>query len=110
MGGNRGRLISASDREEALNLINEAVGNGATVEAACAKLHINKSTYYRWSNKMQKSGTLEDERISAQHPIPQNKLLEEELEQIDKALAENPDLAPAHKNHPPCSIHRPPGT
>ena len=95
MGGSRGRLISTLDRQKAYDLITEAVRNGASVESACKQLQIDKSSYYNWRKKLQTTGKLDDGRTSAQHPVPANKLLGEELEPIDKALAENPDLSPA---------------
>ena len=49
MGGPRGRLISDSDRVTAVMLINEAMENGARLEAACDELNISERTYQRWT-------------------------------------------------------------
>ena len=40
-------MISASDREEAIQLIEEAVSNGASLNKACLELGIPERTYYR---------------------------------------------------------------
>ena len=48
LGGSRGRAISASDRSEAVTLIDEAVNDGARLCKACKVLNITERTYYRW--------------------------------------------------------------
>ncbi|QNO15361.1 IS3 family transposase [Alkalicella caledoniensis] len=75
LGGPRGRLISDSDRVEAVKLIKEAVDSGARLRPACAELNISDRTYQRWSkgNEVKK-----DQRPLAQRPVPKNKLSDEE--------------------------------
>ena len=46
-GGLRGRMISAPDRENAIQLIEEAVITGASCKKACERLGITERTYYR---------------------------------------------------------------
>lgn len=43
----RGRMISASDRENAVLLINEAIASGASCKKACDRLGITERTFYR---------------------------------------------------------------
>ena len=49
MGGRRGRLTSANDRLLAVQLIDEAVSNGARKIAACRLFNISIRTIQRWS-------------------------------------------------------------
>jgi transposase InsO family protein len=65
-------LINASDRGEAIKLIDEAVVAGASQRAACEELELNVRTLQRWRLKP------EDGRPSARRPTPANKLTEEE--------------------------------
>jgi putative transposase len=44
-------MISASDRENAVMLIEEAAESGATCDKACELLGITERTYYRWKNR-----------------------------------------------------------
>lgn len=44
-GGFRGRMISASDRENAVLLINEAIKSGASCKKACERLGITERTF-----------------------------------------------------------------
>ncbi|WP_369123588.1 helix-turn-helix domain-containing protein, partial [Dethiosulfovibrio russensis] len=48
MGGKRGRLIGASDRRKAVELIEEAVSSGATQAKACREVGITERTFQRW--------------------------------------------------------------
>jgi len=48
LGGRRGRLISSEDRVYAVELINEAVDNGARITKACKALDISVSSFERW--------------------------------------------------------------
>ena len=48
--GRRGRLISASDRKQAVELISDAMDAGAACYKACEELGISKRTYKRWKN------------------------------------------------------------
>ena len=77
--GRRGRLISASDRRQAVELISEAVDSGAALYKACAELGISKRSYNRWKNN---TNDYIDERITCTRPEPANKLTQEERTQI----------------------------
>ena len=53
-------MISASDRENAVQLIEEAVESGASCEKACEKLGITERTYYRWKKRKGETQSYED--------------------------------------------------
>ena len=67
--GRRGRLISAYDKQETINLIDDARRSGARLESACELLEIDIRTLQRWK----RDSDLEDKRCG---PIngPANKL------------------------------------
>ena len=44
-------MISASDRENAVLLINEAIASGASCKKACYRLGITERTFYRWKKR-----------------------------------------------------------
>ena len=73
--GRRGRLISASDRKQAVELISEAINAGACLYKASAELGISKRTYNRWKNN---TNDYIDERITCARPEPVTKLTKEE--------------------------------
>ncbi len=75
-------MISASDRQNIMSLIDEALANGGDRVTACSVLGVNQSTYFRWKNQVQKHGTTCDLRPSAQHAVPHNKLSLEERTQV----------------------------
>lgn len=77
--GRRGRLISASDRRQAVELISEAVDSGSAVYKACAELGISKRTYNRWKKN---TNDYIDERTTCVRPKPVNKLTKEERKKI----------------------------
>ena len=79
MGGPRGRLISASDRIKALELIDEAVQAGARLSPCCNEVGISTRTYERWSLT---PGSTEDKRPLAHRKPPKNKLSDEERFEI----------------------------
>jgi len=94
LGGPRGRLISASDRKMAVQLISEANAAGARLELACKELGISVRTYQRW---VKEGPDPIDKRPTAKRKPPANKLNEEEKAQIIKICnsAEFTDLTPA---------------
>lgn len=94
MGGPRGRLISSSDRQNVIKLIEEARESGARLEPACDVLNISVRTYQRWVNEGPETT---DKRPLAKRKPPQNKLTEEEKDEIIKVCnkAEYADLTPA---------------
>jgi putative transposase len=81
LGGQRGRLISASDRKKAMELIEIAVRSGARQERACKELGISLRTLQRWRDE---TTPLEDQRPFAKRPEPVNKLSEAERAEIIK--------------------------
>jgi putative transposase len=72
-------MIPASDRKLAVELIDEAIQNGARQFMACHELKISERTYTRWKNP---STPLEDRRPGALRPTPANKLSAEERQEI----------------------------
>ena len=96
MGGPRGRLISASDREKAVELIDEARIAGARLKPACEELGISERTYQRWT----RGGPVnKDQRPIVDRPSPKNKLTEEERVKVIE-VANRPEYA----DLPPCKI------
>lgn len=99
LGGPRGRMISASDRENAIQLIEEAVQSGAELRKACERLGITERTYYNWKRLQKNCGLVEDRRPCAVHPEPANKLNAEERQAIlDTVNSEK------YASMPPCEI------
>lgn len=96
MGGQRGRLISVSDRENAIMLIEIAILSGASQAKACEELEISTRTYQRWTNT---STPNEDQRPHAKRPEPSNKLSLEEEQLILKTCNE-----PKFQSQPPSQI------
>ena len=92
-------MISASDREMAIELIDEAVASGSRLSPACVEMGITERTYYRWSSQQQKLGHAADLRPTAKHPEPANKLSTEEREKILEIVSQ-----PEYKDLPPCEI------
>ena len=94
MGGKRGRLISASNRIRAVELINEAVLSGARKQMACNEIDITIRTFQRWTT----SGGLKiDGRADAERAVPHNKLTAEERNQALELInnKEYKDLSPS---------------
>ena len=89
-------MISVLDRSEAITLIQAAVVSGAREEKACAELGISRRTLQRWRSD---STPLEDQRPSAQRPVPKNKLSEKEREFIVEVVNQ-----PEFKSLPPSQI------
>ncbi|MBK5247475.1 MAG: IS3 family transposase [Peptostreptococcaceae bacterium] len=94
MGGPRGRLISASDRIKALELIDEAVQAGARLSPCCNEVGISTRTYERWSLTPEST---EDKRPLAHRKPPKNKLSDEETSEILRVVNSHDyaDLVPA---------------
>lgn len=72
-------MIPREDRLLAIELINEAVKNGAREHKACKVLEISQRTLFRWRSETTPN---EDQRPHAIRPEPKNKLSEEEKNQI----------------------------
>jgi len=89
-------MISAPDRQHAVELIDEARGNGARLEPACRALHITSRTYQRWTH----GGELRaDRRPEAVRPPPGNKLSSDERERVLSVCHD-----PAYASLPPGQI------
>jgi transposase InsO family protein len=65
-------MIATPDRQQAMQLIDEAVGAGARQAIACERLGVSERTVQRWRQ------TSEDGRPGACHEAPANKLTDEE--------------------------------
>ena len=90
-------MIPASDRNEAIALIDEAVSNGAKLNNACKILDLTERTYYRWKKQLKETGSTADLRPTAKRPTPANKLSDEEKKQIIQVVnqKEYASLSPA---------------
>lgn len=96
MGGKRGRMISASDRNKAASLIKEAVDSGARVDLACKEIGISKRTLQRWRSDLTPN---EDQRPIVTRPVPKSKLSENEKQTIVDTANQ-----PEFKSLPPSQI------
>ena len=65
-------MINASDRKKAIELIDEAKAEGASLSAACNELNIHPRTYNRWKV------SLYDKRPTATRSTPKSKITKEE--------------------------------
>lgn len=92
-------MISVSDRENAVQLIEDAVDAGASCKKACERLGITERTYYRWKNRKTKTDSYEDGRPTAIHPEPANKVPQETRHQIIDTCN-----SPEYASMPPCEI------
>ena len=89
-------MTGTSDRENAIQLIKDAVESGACLPKACKELGISPRTYRRWTA----GGTVQSDcRPTALRPPPSNKLSEEERREI-LAICH----APEHASLPPSQI------
>lgn len=79
-------MTSTRDRQQALELVNEARAAGARLKSTCAELGIGVNTYRRWSRD------LEDKRPTADRPMPAHALSEAERQAILDAC-HRPDFA-----------------
>lgn len=94
MGGQRGRMISALDRQIAVELIDEARAAGARLTPACDVLNISDRTYQRWTKE---GGVAADQRPITKRPTPKNKISQEERSTILETVTspEYADLVPS---------------
>ena len=72
-------MISTPDRRQALELIEQAMAQGALQQPACELLGISARTYQRWTRE---GGVETDARPDAERPPPANRLTEEERAHI----------------------------
>lgn len=82
-------MISATDRRNAIELINEACANGARLTPACELLGLSARTVQRWTREGEVG---EDQRPRAVRPTPANALTPEEEQAILEAC-HRPDFA-----------------
>ena len=73
-------MISTPNRVKEIELIDEAVSNGARRTRACEELGISDRTYRRWTSV--KDSVREDARPVALHEAPANKLSAQERQDI----------------------------
>lgn len=79
-------MISTSDRQDAVQLIDEARAQGARLGAACEELGIGTNTYRRWAQGDQ------DRRPQAVRPVPRHALSPEERQQV-LGICHRPEFA-----------------
>lgn len=92
-------MISASDRETAVILINEAVDGGASLANACDELGVNERTYYRWLRLKKETGSYCDLRPSAERKPPANKLSAQERQVVIETVNQA-----EYASMPPCEL------
>ena len=92
-------MISASDRREAIKLIEEAVCSGARRSQACSELGITARTWFRWVSQEKQEGLCEDRRPASVHPDPKNKIPANIRKKIIE-ICNEPEFA----SMPPCEI------
>ena len=92
-------MISASDREKAMELIDEAVRSRASLKAACEELGVTERTYYRWKKLKKQTGSYADLRQGVEHPRPSNKLSDTERSMVLATVN-----AEKYASMPPCEI------
>ena len=84
---------------EAIQLIDEAVRNGARLSKACERLGITERTYYRWQSLNKEHNSYDDRRAYADHSNPANKLTSEERQKVIDTVNEE-----RFASMPPCEI------
>jgi transposase InsO family protein len=82
-------MISAADRRQAVELIEEARAEGARLSPACAVLGLSARTVQRWTRE---GGVGKDQRPLVARPKPANALTPEE-EQAILAVCHRPEFA-----------------
>ena len=97
--GRRGRLIDAANRMQVVELIKEAVKNGARLESACNEAGISYRTFHRWEDIAKEAGGWVDKRTTCKRPTPANKLTEFEEYQILEVVHK-----PEYSSLPPSQI------
>ena len=84
---------------EAIQLIDEAVRNGARLSKACERLGITERTYYRWQSHKNEHNSYDDRLAYADHSNPANKLTSEERQKVIDTVNEE-----RFASMPPCEI------
>lgn len=99
--GSRGRLIAETQRKTALDLIKEAVQNGARLTLACKELGISRRTHDRWQDQRKRTGNLIDRRTLQKDPsIAQKRRLSPEERQAVLSVCNSEEFA----SKPPSQI------
>jgi len=94
LGGSRGRLISSTDREQAVILITEACNAGARKSKACDILGLSMRTVERW----EKENGFQDQRKLVRR-VPMNKLTQEQRNMVISTTNNA-----TYRDLPPCKI------
>jgi putative transposase len=94
LGGARGRLISVTERQQAMGLISEACKAGSRKRKVCEALGLSVRTLERW----EKENGLQDQRKMVKR-IPKNKLTKEQRDMVI-TTANNA----TYRDLPPCKI------
>ena len=71
-----------------MQLIDEAVENGARLKKACERIGITERTFYRWKRLNKEHQSFEDRRAYAEHSNPANKLTPEERQKVLETVNE----------------------
>ena len=71
-------MINSEDRQKAIEIIQDAISEGARLKKCCEVLEISVRTYQRW-----KSGKISDERKGAAKNIPRKLDASEKKEIVD---------------------------
>jgi putative transposase len=93
LGGQRGRLITLPERQQAVKLIQVSMAAGARLTEACKLLEISVRTYYRWQGC-----PLVDKRKGATKQIPRKLTVAERAEVLKLCCSER------FKDSPPYEI------
>ena len=100
MGGQRGKLIGAEDRQRAIMLIDEAVAAGAREVKACEVLVLSTRTLRRWRKQARtREGSVDRRTAVIRAKTPANKLADEENKLIITVCNQ-----PEYKSLPPTQI------
>jgi len=90
LGGQRGRLIPLEDKMQTIELINEAMNNGAGKDKACAVLDISLRSFQRWEKERSS-----DKRKGSLKSVPRKLSETEKQKVIDTACDKQfKDLTP----------------
>ena len=80
-------MISLPDRQQAVELVDEARQAGARLKPVCSELGIDVGTYQRWTRS---EAIKPDGRPEAVRPVPANKLSAEERAEVLALCHESP--------------------
>lgn len=92
-------MIALEDRQMAIQLIGEAVEAGARRSKACEVLDITLRTLQRWEKALEESKLHDQRKAAASERIPDNKLSDEERQQVLRVCNH-----PQYRSLPPSQI------